>query len=110
MPKNREQITTNVRAGFYPILWPEFRKAAINCGWALGLHGSMASDMDIMAMPWTDEAKSVEELVKALSDCIDSDLWKEEHLKPFTNKPYGRVVYTLSIYSDFYVDLSIIQS
>lgn len=109
MAKDREQVTTNGRAVFYTIMWPGFRNAALNCGWSLGLHGSMSSDMDIMAMPWTEDAKPVEELIKSLSDCIDSDLWKESHLEPFVGKPHGRVVYTLSIFSDFYVDISVMQ-
>ena len=65
--KDREYVTTNGRAVFYATLWEDFRKAALDCGWALGLHGSLASDMDIMAMAWTEEAKPVEQLLKALS-------------------------------------------
>lgn len=62
MTKRKEEITTEGRAVFYTVLWPSFRKAAIECGWSLGLHGSMASDMDIMGMPWTEDAKSVGDL------------------------------------------------
>lgn len=107
--KTKEEVTTNGRAVFYAVLWESFRKAALNCGWTLGLHGSMASDMDIMAMKWTEEAKSIDELITALSNCIDGTIWKDKHFKPFYGKPHNRVVYTLSIYSDFYIDLSIIK-
>lgn len=107
--KDKKEVTTNGRAVFYCVLWESFRKAGLNCGWALALHGSMASDMDMMAMPWTEDAKPVEELIKALSDCIDNTIWKDHHFIPFYGKPHNRVVYTLSIFSDFYIDLSIIQ-
>ncbi len=107
MSKSKEEVTTNGRAVFYTVLWPSFRKAALDCGWALGLHGSMASDMDMMAMPWVEDAKPIEELIKALSACIDGTVWKESHFTPFVGKPHGRIVYTLSIYSDFFIDLSI---
>ena len=56
MSKDRESVTTNGRAAFYACMWDDFRQAAMDCGWALGLHGSLASDMDIMAMPWTENA------------------------------------------------------
>ena len=47
MSKDRESVTTNGRAAFYACMWDDFRQAAMDCGWALGLHGSLASDMDI---------------------------------------------------------------
>lgn len=107
MSKTKKDITTNGRAVFYTILWPMFRQAAIECGWGLGLHGSMASDMDMMAMPWTEDAKPVSEFIKALSDCIDGTIWKDHHFVPFLDKPHGRICYSLSIFSDYYIDLSI---
>jgi hypothetical protein len=39
--KDKDEIITNGKAVFYTILWPSFRKAAINCGWGLALHGSI---------------------------------------------------------------------
>ncbi len=45
MTKTKEEITSDGRAVFYTVLWPSFRKAAIDCGWSLGLHGSMANDI-----------------------------------------------------------------
>lgn len=110
MSKEKEEITTNGRAVFYSVLWPSFRQAAIDVGWSIALHGSMANDMDMMAMPWVENAKPVEDLVKAISDCIGETVWKDHHSKPFFGKPHGRVVYTFSINSDWYIDLSIIQN
>ncbi len=107
MSKTKEEVRTDGRAVFYTILWPRFRQVALDCGWGLALHGSMASDMDMMSMPWVEDAKPVSELIKALSDCIDGTIWKDSHFTPFLGKPHGRIVYTLSIFSDFYIDLSI---
>ena len=108
MSKTKEEVKTNGRAVFYTVMWNHFRQAALNLGWTLALHGSMASDMDIMAAAWVEDAKPVEDLVKALSNCIDGTIWKDSHFKPNHDKPHGRIVYTLSIYSDFYIDLSIV--
>lgn len=110
MSKTKDQITSEGRAVFYTVLFVDFRKAAIECGWSIGLHGSMANDMDMMAMPWTDEAKPVEEFINAISDCIGKTIWKDHHLVPSYSKPHGRIVYTLSIGADWYIDLSIMDN
>jgi hypothetical protein len=110
MAKSREHVITNGRAVFYACMWEDFRNAALDKGWALGLHGSLANDMDIMAMPWTEDAAPIAEMVKALENCLtktDKDLWVPT--KTNTDKPNGRVVYTVHIFADFYLDINIID-
>ena len=107
--KERAEITTNGKAVFYTVLWNDFRQAALDLGWTLALHGSMASDMDIVAIPWIEDASDEEALVKALSDCIGATTWKSHHFRDPSERPHNRVIYTLSIYSDFYIDLSIMK-
>ena len=107
--KDRESITTNGRAAFYACVWTDLMNAAMNCGWALGLHGSLSSDMDIMAMPWTEEATTVEDMIKALSNCFTDSPFSESHLIPSYGKPNNRVVYTICIWADFYLDVNIIK-
>lgn len=104
--KDREKVTTNGRAVFYTIFWENFRKAALDRGYSLALHGSMASDMDMVLIPWVEEPQPVEEVIKAFSDNIGGTVFKECHLEPHPGKPHGRIVYTLSIYRDFYIDIS----
>lgn len=110
MAKSREHITNNGKAAFYASIWPDLSKAANDCGWALGLHGSLSNDMDIMAMPWTEEAKPVEELMQALSDCFTGSMWKDDHIIPHPGKANNRVVYTMSIWADFHLDINIIKN
>ena len=105
--RSEELETPKSRAVFYSILWPSMRKAAIDLGWALALHGSLENDMDIMGMPWTKDCKSHQELAKAISDCLGDTIWREHHLTPHYTKPHGRIVYTLSIGGSWHVDLSI---
>lgn len=107
--KSREHITNNGKAAFYASIFPDLSKAANDCGWALGLHGSLSNDMDIMAMPWVEEAKSVEELMQALSDCFTGNMYKEHHIVPDNKKPNNRIVYTMSIWADFHLDINIIS-
>ena len=104
--KDRESVTTNGRAIFYAAMWDDFRQAAMSKGWALGLHGSLASDMDIMAMPWTKEASPPLEMILALKKCFCKP--KEIQLS-VTDAHNNRKVYTLSIWADFYLDINIIS-
>ena len=106
--KSREHIVTNGRAAFYAIIWEDFRNAALDCGWALGLHGSLASDIDIMAMAWTSDAKPVEVLITALENCLtktDNEFFKTEK----SYGPHNRVIYTMPIWADYYIDINVIQ-
>jgi len=104
--KSRKCVTTNGRAVFYAAMWNDLRQAALNKGWALGLHGSLASDMDIMAMAWTEDALPPLEMILALKKCFDKP--KEITLTE-TKMPNNRIVYTLSIWADFYLDINVIE-
>ncbi len=107
--KNRESITTNGRAAFYASIWPDLKDAALDVGWALGLHGSLNTDMDIMAMPWTEKAVPVGQMIDALKSCFSENKFMDREIEPYFNKPNGRVVYTMSIWSDFYLDINVIN-
>lgn len=108
--KDRESVTTNGRAAFYACMWNDFRQAAMDCGWALGLHGSLASDMDIMAMPWTENATSADDMIKyMIGKCFYGNRMAE-FAKHDGIKLNNRVVYTISIWSDFYLDINVIKT
>ena len=106
MAKDRESVTTNGRAVFYAAMWNDLRQAALDKGWALALHGSLANDMDIMAMPWTEDASHPLDMIVALKKCFDKPKQIDLHETPMHN---NRIVYTLSIWADFYLDINVIQ-
>ena len=110
--KDRKEITCNGRAAFYAVMWNDLRQAAMDCGWALGLHGSLNSDMDIMAMPWVENATSADEMIDNLAACFGfSEYWIKHQLSvDRASKPNGRVVYTIPIHGDFYLDINVIQN
>ena len=106
MAKVRELVTTNGRAVFYAAMWNDLRQAALDKGWALALHGSLANDMDIMAMPWVEDAAPVWDMILALKKCFDKP--KEIDVTE-TDMPNNRRVFTLSIWADFYLDINVIK-
>lgn len=107
--KSREHVTTNGRAVFFAAMWGDLRQAAISHGWALGLHGSLSSDMDIMAMPWDEHASPVDVMINQLCICFTDSAQLEKTIKISTDKPNNRTVYTLSIWADFYLDINVIN-
>ena len=78
-------------------------------GYALALHGSMARDLDLIAIPWTDDADDPEKMIDAFHKFIMSkaniDIKGKYHA---TKKPHGRMAYSMSIgYDGHYLDISI---
>lgn len=107
--KTKEQVKIEGKPVFYAVLYNDFKRAALELGYALAMHGSMHSDMDLIAVPWIENAKPIEDLVAAINDCIGHTVWAEHNLTNKVEKPHGRVTYTLSIMGDWHIDLSIIR-
>ena len=51
---------------YYKNVLPAVRAAARELGYAIGLHGSMRRDLDLMAMPWRDGAADKDALARAI--------------------------------------------
>ena len=86
---------------------PDFRliwKVARECGYAVGLHGSMKRDCDLIAVPWTDEAVIAFELIDRLCAALNATV-----VGPVAGKPHGRLGWNLQV--DGYVkviDISVV--
>lgn len=97
-------------ASVYAWMVPALRAIAREHGYAIGLHGSMARDLDLVAVPWVDNAASAEVLVAAVMKAVGGSFapadWGFERNPAI--RPHGRRAW--SIYfsgSMFYIDLSI---
>lgn len=110
MAKNRAAVTCNGRAAFYACMWDDIRQCAMDNGWAVALHGSLNSDMDIMAMPWVEDAVPFEELIKKISELFVGNFSSENYFITYDEKPHSRVVATIPIFADFYLDISTIKN
>lgn len=106
--KNREAVTCNGRAAFYAAMWDDIRQAAMDVGWAVALHGSLASDMDIMAMPWVENSESFETLIYRITTLFSDNKLVENYVITYNEKPHNRVVASIPIWADFYLDISTI--
>ena len=106
MPKDRYAVTCNGRAAFYASMWDDIRQCAMDNGWAVALHGSLSSDMDIMAMPWVDTAVPLDVLATKISELFGGNQLAEHFHITYNEKPHGRIVVTIPIWDDFYLDIS----
>ena len=106
MSKNRYAVTCNGRPAFYASMYEDIRTCAMELGWAVALHGSLKSDMDIMAMPWVENAVKFETLVSAICGLFEDNELAGTYSVDYKSKSHGRVVATNPIWEDFYLDIS----
>ena len=87
--------------GIYPKLATFFR----NRGYALAVHGSLARDLDLIAVPWVDDAWAPDHVIAAVTHKFAVYQF-EGHEKP-TKKPHGRLAYKMWFsFGDFALDIS----
>lgn len=96
-------------AHFVETVLPHMRTVARMLGYTIAVHGSLARDLDLIAVPWTEEAKDPESLVTALCAEIKRRTgWGNGPKKgDYTQKPHGRIAMTIVATWHMHIDLSI---
>lgn len=72
---------------------PELQQIARQHGYALAVHGSMSTDLDLLACPWTEAAADAETLIEALRLSVGGEL-SERDTNP-SSKPHGRLSWSI---------------
>lgn len=100
--KTAEQVKPNYGPVYAAALYPELAAIFVKNGWALAVHGSLARDFDLIAVPWIEEP--------ATPDFVLAEVMEKfavEYIGEPTDKPHGRISHTLSIgFGECAVDLS----
>lgn len=94
---------------FWIFKFPEYRKIAAECGWAIAIHGSAVHDLDLMAMPWVENHTSADELAQRLTDTEQPNFRRPYEKSKPGDKPNGRIVYTIFT-GDTYIDMNVIEN
>ena len=89
----------------YAVYYAPLAEVARSCGYALAIHGTMARDCDLIAVPWTDEAVSPRELVEKLKTVAgacyghpeDDHLFLSLQKGTYNVKPHGRRAVSLHL-------------
>lgn len=105
-------------AAAYTALIPIVVEAGRDCGYAIAPHGSLARDLDLIAVPWTAEAASADALVLRILSATGGELrdagrsvdgeWQKTRGDLPVAKPHGRLAWSIYLGRDgLYVDLSV---
>lgn len=95
-------------APWYVMAYTKLERIAWRYGYALALHGSMSRDLDLIAIPWTEDAESPDRLLAAFCRFIGDKAQVNITAGKPTEKPHGRIGYVIPIgYEGHYLDLSI---
>lgn len=98
-------------APWYVMAYTKLDRIAWRHGYALALHGSMARDLDLVAIPWTEDADSPDKLIAAFVRFIVSKSDVDIQTPIPAKKPHGRLAYTIPIgHGGQYLDISIMPS
>lgn len=85
------------------------RQRARDCGYALLTHGTLAYDIDMVAVPWAEDAVAAEVLVGRLIETVfkhnDGVAFTVEG-QIATPKPHGRLGWNIHV-GGTYIDLSV---
>lgn len=99
------------RAPAYACIYHGLAEVARKYGYALAIHGSVLTDLDLIAVPWVPDAVDPEILKEAIkAHCgaclVNIDANGNEHDVP-TKKPHGRLAWKLFMDAAGSVDLSV---
>jgi hypothetical protein len=91
---------------------PDILETAREHGYAVALHGSVARDIDLVAVPWVDHASSAEEVAESIrqaAEKLTGMAFVAPHELNVTPKkmPHGRLCWSFHLGSGVYIDLSV---
>lgn len=79
-------------AAVYCCIYPELATIARKHGYALAIHGSMANDFDITAIPWADVVSKPQVIVDEITNTFGI-----KEITEWKTMNHGRVAKTLDI-------------
>jgi hypothetical protein len=87
--------STRSLASIYATMVPVVREVAVRHGYAVGVHGTMSRDLDLIAVPWVINAEPPEVLAAAVKEAIAGyDQARPHFLKNPEKKPHGRLAWS----------------
>lgn len=91
MSKTKEQLKPNYAPLYAAAMYPLLAGICNEHGYALAVHGSVANDFDIVAIPWAEKVSSPRKLMNAIQK---KTAMKFEHRE---RKNHGRIAYTCTV-------------
>lgn len=114
MKNERPCEYAEMTAEFYNALMPALKFVARKCGYALLQHGSLKTDIDLVAVPWREMAINQHDLaerIRATAEAIIGTAKQQGKSGP-TIKPNGRLAWSFHLVPPEcrgpYIDLSVL--
>lgn len=103
----------HVKPSYYAIMFEPLKEIALKYGYNLVLHGSLNRDMDLIAIPWSEDIRDVDDMINEFCEYIGGKIQlfnckREDNGSitgdRFTPKPHGRIVYVINIFRGGYFE------
>lgn len=97
----------------YAQILPKIRAAAKEMGYAVAIHGTMTRDLDLLAVPWVEEAGDPIAFVKFIAETVggyvigDGVTERGQVSEEPTNQPHGRKSWNICWGGKVFIDLSV---
>ena len=90
--KTAAQIKPNYSPVYAAALYPDLAAICIKHGYALAVHGSLARDFDLIAVPWAAQTSRPEIVLKEITETFCIEVLGEPE-----TKNHGRVAYSIGV-------------
>lgn len=112
----------HIKPGLYTIYYTHLKDIAESYGYCLLVHGSMNRDLDLVAVPWSDNPRPDQDMIKEFQMYLTGrEVTDQTGKVPFTILPGGRRGYDIQLNrgdkhgewvrfedSEYYLDISVI--
>lgn len=90
-------------APMYCAMYVQLTEICRKHGYALAVHGSMARDFDLVAIPWIEAPSDPDTVVSEITTTLAVN-----HVGEPSTMLHNRLCYTLAMYGEFFFDFSFI--
>lgn len=88
----------NAKPGLYAIFYEYLKEIAKTYGYNLVVHGSMNRDLDLIAIPWSDNPQPEQEMIKEFQEyLLGGKVTMPNGELYFTTLPGGRHAYVIEL-------------
>lgn len=103
----------HAKPSYYAIMFEPLKEIALKYGYNLVLHGSLARDMDLIAIPWGETIGNIDEMIDEFCTYVGGRIHIMQKRRNesdeiigerFTPKPYGRKAYVIDIFRGGYFE------
>jgi hypothetical protein len=98
---------THYNAPAYACIIPLAMEVIRPLGYACAVHGSMANDLDLVAVPWVEDCATPHEVYLALHEAFKWCTAPGELLGGAEVKPHGRLAFNIALRGGLRIDLSV---